>query len=246
MDNEAIAGFRRGLVDALPVFVGYFSVGFTFGIAAMKSWDSLLLPALASMTHLSGTGQFVLVSLGDAGSSVAAILSGIVAINLRYTPMALSISQRLAPETSIPRRLAIALGITDEIVGISLGKRPPLPFGYMMGLTLCSWLGWTGGTLAGVNPATRSLMSGRLADALGIAFPAMFAAIVFPAVRDSRRICCAVALAAAASVLLRLVPMQMDSGWLTLVSGIFAALVAAIIFPEKAMAASSPEGGDAA
>lgn len=228
--------FQRGLIDALPVFTGYFSVGFTFALAASKVWDSSWLPVATSMMHLSGTGQFVLLALTEAGSSIAAIISGIIAINLRYAPMALAIAQRIPQETSSLKRIIIATGITDEIVGISLGKPAPLPFRYFLGLTLCSWCGWVGGSIAGSNPLTQSLLSERLTQALGIAFPAMFAAIVFPAVRSSPRIRGAVAAAIVINIALRLLPLSIDPGWATLAAGILAAIIAAAVHPAKSAA----------
>lgn len=221
--------FRDGITDALPVFAGYLSVGFTFGIAAAEAWDSLAIPVIASMTHISGTGQFVLVSLLNAGSSISAIVAGIVAINLRYVPMALSVSQRLDTNVPIWKRLIIALGDTDEIVGISLRQPPPLSFPYMSGLLACSWSGWTLGTLLGANPATRTVLPPDLVASLGIALPAMFAAIVFPAVRDTGRIRLAVVIAAVLSLTLRLLPVRIDPGWLILTAGIAAALIAATL-----------------
>lgn len=225
--------FRKGAIDALPVFVGYLSVGFTFGIAAATDWKSSFIPTLASITHISGTGQFVLVSLIGDGSTLAAIIAGIVAINLRYVPMAIAVSQRL--EAAMPpwKRLIVAMGDTDEIVGISLRQTPPLRFPYMLGLFVCSWCGWVGGTALGANPATQALLPPRLIAALGIALPAMFAAIVFPAFRESRRIKVAVAVAALASFAMRAVPTGIDPGWITLAAGIGAAALAAVLFPKE-------------
>lgn len=227
-----MSGFRKGVIDALPVFVGYLSVGFTFGIAAATGWQSAAIPTLASMTHISGTGQFVLVTLLGDGSSLAAIIAGVVAINLRYVPMAIAVAQRLEPSMPPWRRLVVAMGDTDEIVGISLRQTPPLRFPYMLGLLACSWCGWVGGTALGANPATRALLPPRLVAALGIALPAMFAAIVFPAFRDSRRIRVAVAAAAIASLALRAAPKGIDPGWITLAAGLAAAALAAAFFPK--------------
>lgn len=237
MDN-----FRKGMVDALPVFAGYLSVGFTFGIKAAADWGSAALPPLASMLHISGTGQFVLLSLLEAGGSSAAIAAGVVAINLRYVPMALAVSQRLSPETSIWKRLAIACGDTDEIVGISLRHPVPLPFPYMMGLFVCSWLGWVGGTVLGANPATASLMPPKLISAFGVAFPAMFAAIVLPAARASRVILAAVAGAAALSLAIGAMRLEIDPGWTILFCGIVAAVVASLFLGGRTESAEAGAG----
>ena len=242
-----MGNFRKGMIDALPVFAGYLSVGFTFGIKASADWASSVMPPIASMLHISGTGQFVLLSLLEAGSTTAAIATGVVAINLRYVPMALAVSQRLSPSTSILRRLAIALGDTDEIVGISLKHPAPLPFAYMMGLLVCSWLGWVGGTVLGANPATASIMPQKLTAAFGVAFPAMFAAIVLPAARASRPVCVAAAGAAVLSLATGAMRLDVDPGWITLFCGIAAAVVAALLPAADSRESDRAEenGGDA-
>ena len=231
--------FRKGLVDALPVFLGYLAVGFTFGIASAPAWKSATLPVLASAISLSGTGQFILLELISAGSSAAAIIAGTVAINLRYFPMAIAVGQRLDPGMPLWRRLVVAMADTDEDVGISLRQNPPLGFEYMAGLLFCSWSGWVGGTILGANPGTQSLLPPLLLKALGMSMPAMFAAIVFPAFRESKRTRVAIVLAVAASLTLRALPCRLDPGWVTLGVGLLAAGAAAALFPKKA----GEEGG---
>lgn len=234
--------FKTGLVHALPIFVGYLSVAFTFGIAATTYGHPAWSPILMSLTHISGTGQFILIDLLRAGSSTAAIVAGVIAINLRYVPMALAVAQRLPASITLPQRLFIALGDTDEIVGVALRQTEPLTFPYMAGLFICSWAGWIAGTLLGANPATQAILPGKLVAALGIALPAMFVAIVLPEMRKSRRTQLAAGISIALSLVLRALPRGIDPGWATLICGFAGAIVAALAVPMR----GSPATGNAA
>ena len=230
--------FTRGLADALPIFFGYFSVGFAFAIRAMRDGHPAWSPLLMSATHISGTGQFAVVDILRSGGDFAAAVVAVVALNLRYVLMALALAQRLPPETGLTGRLFVAMADTDEIVGVAVRQRSPLNVPYMAGLLLCSWAGWLLGTAAGVSPALARLLPPSLAKALGIALYAMFLAIILPESRRARPVLFCVALAAAASVVLRLLPTGLGDGWITLAAGISSAVVAALLFPKR-----DPAGG---
>ena len=109
---------KKGMIDALPIFFGYLSVGFAFGIYAIKSGFPIWSPILMSLTHLSGTGQFALVKVANNGGGIFEICFAISVLNIRYILMALSISQRLSPSISLKQRLLIAMADTDEIIAV--------------------------------------------------------------------------------------------------------------------------------
>jgi len=229
--------FTQGLVDALPIFFGYLSVGFAFGIKASQDGHPAWSPVLMSATHISGTGQFAVVDILHSGGDFAAALVAVVALNLRYVLMALAVAQRLPASMGLAPRLLVAMADTDEIVGVAVRQRSPLNFPYMMGLLLSSYAGWLLGTAVGVAPMLRSLLPPTLVNSLGIALYAMFLAIILPEARRTRPILLCVALAAAASVVLRLLPTGLGAGWITLASGIASAVVAAMLFPKRSAAA---------
>lgn len=237
--------FRNGLVDALPVFFGYLSVGFAFGLSATLYGHPAWSPLLLSATHISGTGQFAVINQLHAGAGLWGTLLAVVALNLRYVLMAFAVAQRLAPGIGTWRRLLVAMGDTDEIVGIAV-RCDTIPFGYYMGLTACSAAGWVLGTLLGVSPALTAVLPRTLVGCLGMALYAMFCAIILPGARDSRPMLLCVALAAAIGIGLRLLPRAPGGGWITLLAGVSAAVVAAVLFPkEPAPADGAPKGGTA-
>lgn len=226
-------GFRKGLVDALPIFFGYMAVAFAFGITCCQNGHPFWSPVLMSMTHVSGTGQFAVANLLEKNSTYFAIVLAVFVFNLRYVLMALAIAQRLPASVGPLKRMLMAVGDTDEIVGVAVKQTQPLTFSYYMGLTVCSWTGWVGGTILGAWDRTSGIMSESLQRSLGLALYAMFLAIIVPEARKSRPALLCVGLAAVASIGLRLLPTGLDVGWITLIAGVSSAVVAAILFPKK-------------
>lgn len=227
--------FKKGLLDALPIFFGYLSVGFAFGISAIANGYPCWSPVIMSATQVSGTGQAVIAN--NAASGFWTIITAVTVINLRYILMALAVAQRLPPGFGIFRRMLMAMGDTDEIVGVAVKQRDPLTFQYFMGLTVCSYIGWVGGTALAVLLASNSVMSDAFAKILGIALYAMFVAIIVPEARKSRPVLLCVLIAAAISMTGRyFIRVPAAGAWITLVAGITSALAAAFIFPKKEIA----------
>ena len=235
VDRESVPalGVGRGFVDALPIFFGYLAVGFAFGFKCSQNGHPFWSPVLMSMTHISGTGQFAVADQLEKGGTYFAVVLAVLALNLRYVLMALAIAQRLPASVGFLRRLVVAMGDTDEIVGVAVKQTRPLTFSYYMGLTACSWLGWVGGTLLGAWDVTRDLMSEPLQKSLGLALYAMFLAIILPEARGNRPALLCVGLAAVLSTGLRLLPTGLDAGWIVLIAGVSSAVVAAVLFPKR-------------
>lgn len=226
-------GFGKGFVDALPIFFGYLAVGFAFGFKCGQNGHPFWSPALMSMTHISGTGQFAVADQLEKGGTYFAVVLAVLALNLRYVLMALAVAQRLPASVGFLRRLVVAMGDTDEIVGVAVKQTKPLTFSYYLGLTACSWLGWVGGTLLGAWDVTRDLMSVPLQKSLGLALYAMFLAIILPEARGNRPALLCVGLAAVLSTGLRLLPTGLDAGWIVLIAGVSSAVVAAVLYPKR-------------
>ncbi len=239
-------GFRAGFADALPILFGYFAVGFTVAVAAVANGHPVWSPVLLSLTHVSGTSQGAIANgvtfrAGPVpGLGELALLC--LALNLRYVLLALAVAQRLGPGVTLRRRLAMAMGITDEIVAMAVSRPLPLAFPYFMGLFASSYLGWNAGTLLGAFGTT--LLPAASLKPLGIALYAMFIAIVTPAARKSRATLFCVAVAAVISVSLGLLPAEArpSPAVATLIAGVVAAALGALIFPMQAAVEDEQKG----
>ena len=107
--------FKRGLRDGVPIGLGYFAVSFTFGMMAVAGGLSIWQAVLISFTNLTSAGQFAgLEIILAAGSYWEMALTQLI-INLRYSLMSFSLSQKLRRDVSWAHRYLVAFGVTDEI-----------------------------------------------------------------------------------------------------------------------------------
>ena len=131
--------FSKGFKDGIPIALGYISVAFAFGMLAVSKNMPAWSPILISITNFTGTGQFVGMDLIVLGATCAEIACTLFIINIRYMLMSLSLSQKLSSEITLPQRLFIAFGNTDEIYAISMQQNGLLNFRYMFGIIICSF-----------------------------------------------------------------------------------------------------------
>ena len=196
--------FLSGLLDGLPICLGYLSVSFAFGIFAVNSglqvWEAVLL----SMANVTSAGQLAAVPILAAGGSLLELAASQFVINLRYALMSVSLSQRLDGTVTTPHRLAISFVNTDEVFAVAVSRPEAVGRRYLYGLILTPFLGWSFGTLVGA--VMGNLLPGVVTAALGIAIYGMFIAIVIPKARDDRPTALCALLTAAASCLFRYLP----------------------------------------
>ncbi len=230
MDNLT---FRKGLRDAIPIALGYFSVSAAFGMICVNNKLPLWAAPLISLTNFTGTGQFVGSSLIASGALIIEIILTLLVINARYFLMSISLSQRLSSKITFLGRLAIAFGNTDEIFAVAMQQNKILNTRYMFGLIVCSFTGWLGGTIAGT--LVGSIMPIDLVSAMGIAIYAMFIAIIIPPLKKSKPVMAVVAIAAVLNCILTYTPVlkNIGSSWGVIISGIVAAALGAILFPQE-------------
>jgi predicted branched-subunit amino acid permease len=229
--------FRKGFIDAMPILLGYFAVGFTVAVAAIANGHPVWSPILLSLTHVSGTSQGAIVNNIVFKSASIPGLGELVllcmALNLRYILLSLAVAQKLEPSTSTPKRLLLACGITDEIVAVAISQPVTLTFKYVLGLFVSSYIGWNLGTVVGAFGTT--LLPTSLLAPLSIALYAMFIAIVTPMAKKSRPILLAVTLAAVINITLHTFPsrLHLKDSVAILLSGITAAAICSFIYPHK-------------
>ena len=111
MKNRFLIGLHHGL----PIGLGYLSVSFAFGIFSLGQGLSIWETLLISMTNLTSAGQLAGVPIIAVGGSAAELAVTQLVINLRYSLMSVSLSQKLHDSVSLPHRLAVAFFNTDEI-----------------------------------------------------------------------------------------------------------------------------------
>lgn len=209
--------------------LGYAPVSFAFAVslAGQLPWYVILLFSLSNFTS---AGQAAGSSLMVQGAPLPEMGLTVLLINLRYMLMSLSLSQKMQ---NIPwyKRMVLANGVTDEVFFLAAQQQGNVSGSFFVGLAFGPYLGWSGGTLAGV--LLGSVLPPALTSALGISLYAMFVAIIVPPAKKSRPIAVTVLIAVAFACLLRYLPLLRDipSGWALIIAALAAASLAALLFP---------------
>lgn len=225
--------FRKGMIDGIPICLGYLSVSFAFGIFAVESGLSIFEAVLLSMSCVTSAGQLAAVPIiAGLGGMMELAISQLV-INMRYALMSISLSQKLDSRVTLANRFAIAFVNTDEVFAVASNRKGTVSKWYMFGLILPPWLGWSCGTLAGA--VAGNILPAVVTASLGVAIYGMFIAIVMPEAKKSRPTAVCVGLAVVLSCLFYYLPAlkAIPSGFSIIVCAVAASAIMAAVAPIK-------------
>ncbi len=223
--------FFSGFKKSVPIMMGYIPVSFTYGLMARGEGLDAFTTILISLTSFTSAGQFAGTHVIVDGGTFLEMAMTTFIINIRYTLMSLSLSQRVI-DMSVVKKMIIAFGITDESFTVSSFEEGTLSFPFMLGLSFFPFLSWIFGTLLGAT--TSSILSPRLQDSMGIALYGMFLALIVPQAKRDKKIFSVVIVAISISTLFRFTPIlsRVSSGWVVIVSTVISASFGAILFTE--------------
>ena len=238
--------FKDGILDGLPIGLGYLSVSFGFGVMAKSMGFSVLQSVIISGTNLASAGQVAGITIISACGTLVEIILAMLVINLRYSLMALTLTQKLDSSFNTPMRALCAVFITDEIFAVSSSK-PRINTKYFLGLALLPYIGWTGGTLLGA--VAGEILPSSISSALGIAIYGMFIAIFVPPARKFSGALIAVIIASLLSCIIKYTPFLsfISDGFSIIICAVVAAAAAAKlkpIFADVEEPSANQDGGD--
>jgi len=234
---------KKGMQAGLPIGLAYYAVSFTFGMAAVKGGLSVFEATMISVLNLTSAGQFAGIEvMFGAGTLVEMAMTQFI-INLRYSLMSFTISQKLERGVPLFHRFIVAFGVTDEIFGVTAaqeGKVSPL-FNY--GAMLMAIPGWSLGTLSGA--ISGSVLPQVITSALGVAIYAMFIGIILPPAKHDRNVLYVIGAAMAVSFLFHHAPVlsKISEGTTILIVTVLVAGAAAYLLPHREAAPPAAEGG---
>ncbi len=223
--------FLKGMKDGIPIALGYLSVSFTFGMKAVSDglfwWQALLI----SMTNLTSAGQFAGLSVMAGAGSLVEIACTQLVINMRYALMSLSLTQKVDKSFSRLKRWLCGFGMTDEIFAVASGKLHSVTAGYMAGLIVTPFVGWSLGTLLGA--VAGNILPATVQSALSVAIYGMFIAIFVPPMKKAKPVAIVVAIGAILSCAFRFLPVikEVSSGFAIIICAVVAAGLGAFLFP---------------
>jgi len=76
--------FSLGLIDGIPICLGYLAVSFAFGIQASEAGLSVFQASLMSLTNVTSAGQFSSLGLIRSNAAFAEMALLQLVVNLRY------------------------------------------------------------------------------------------------------------------------------------------------------------------
>jgi len=213
-----------GLKAAMPIVIGYAPLGFAFGVLASESGLTAFEAGLMSLLVLSGSGQFIAVSLLGAGYALSTIIVTTFLVNLRY----LLLSASLAPHVrkiATPLLAMFSFWITDETFAVAVAHftKHEANKWYLFGLDVASHLSWILCSILGA--AVGNLITDAAKWGLDFALPAMFICLLIIQISNKMSILVAV-IAAVVSVV---IAMYVESSINIIVATIIAATLGVMI-----------------
>lgn len=154
-------------------------------------------------------------------------------INLRYSLMSVSLSQKFDNTVTLADRFAIAFVNTDEVFAVASGRKGKVSKSYMYGLILTPYLGWSIGTFIGA--VAGNVFPPIVISSLGIAIYGMFVAIVVPETKKSVPTAVCVAVAILLSCMFEYIPLlnKVEDGIVIIICAVLASALMAVIAPVK-------------
>lgn len=226
-----ISWFKKGIQSGIPIALGYFAVSFTFGMMAIAGGLSVKDVVIISATNLTSAGQFAgLTIILSNGSYLEMILSQLV-INLRYSLMSFSLSQKLDRNESWNHRFAVAFGVTDEIFAVSVSQKGKVSAYFNYGAMAVAIPGWVFGTLFGA--LLGNVLPAFIVSALSVAIYGMFIAIIIPPAKHNKNILYVIFASMVLSSCFCYLPVlnKVSSGFVIIICTLIVSLIAAKFAP---------------
>ncbi len=222
--------FLKGITDGIPICLGYLSVAFAFGIFTVSSGLTAIEAVLISMTNVTSAGQLAAVPIMLSGGTLFELALSQFIINLRYSLMSVSLSQKFDKSVRLIDRFLIAFVNTDEVFAVAASK-DRVSKKYMLGLILTPYIGWSAGTALGAIAG--NILPAIVISALGVMIYGMFIAIVVPPAREDKHVLFCVLIALVLSCLFRYIPLlsKVQTGFVIIICSVIASTVAALLFP---------------
>ena len=234
MKNENRKWYLDGLRAGVPIGLGYFAVGFTLGITAREAGITAFQMGLMSLMMHASAGQYAVITIVAGQSGYFAMMVTQLVINIRYLLMSTALSQKIAPDTPMWKRMLLSYFVTDEIFGISASVKGNLNPYYNYGAATVASPGWALGTVLGV--LVGNILPASMGSALSVALYGMFLAVVVPASKSDKTVAMVVIASMAGSLAFTFLPLlcEIASGTRIIILTLVIAAAAAVIKPVPA------------
>lgn len=228
-DCKKQCSFKDGIIDGLPIVIGYIPVAIAFGILSKTTGITMIDSFLFSVLVYAGASQFMALNLLFIGAGVGEIVLTTFLVNFRHFLMSASLAARMTNNIKKWNPI-IAFGITDETFSVASFKEGEITKEYMLSLELVSYTSWISGTVLGY------LVGGILPDivksSMAVALYAMFAAILIPEVKKSTKIGILACLSGLVNTLFKNY-LALPEGWSIILSIVLVSCLGLYLFKEE-------------
>ncbi|CAM3653590.1 AzlC family ABC transporter permease [Mesobacillus zeae] len=213
--------FKKGLQSGMSICIGYLPVALTFGLIAKTTGLTLSETVLMSLLVFAGAAQYISLSLLAAGTGTFEIVLTTFIVNIRHFLMSASLNEKASGD-SVFGKMFYAFGITDETFSVAATREEPVTVWYMLGLVFISYASWV------INSGIGFLMGAGLPqvlqDSMSIALYAMFAGLLVPSMKKSRKVVFLAVLAACFNSTFMLGKL-MPTGWAIVAATLLSAVL---------------------
>jgi predicted branched-subunit amino acid permease len=192
-------------------------------------WQAVII----SMTTVTSAGQLAGIGVMVTPGQYATMLISQATINVRYSFMSVSLSQKVSDKFNGWKRWLLGFFMTDEIFAVASAEKEVDPR-FFFGLSVIPHAGWTLGTLFGA--LVGNVLPEMVMNAICLAIYGMFLAIVAPPARASKAVLAVMAISVALNCAFYYIPYlssNVPSGISISICAIAAALAGALLFPVK-------------
>lgn len=233
--GDTFSQFRKGMLQGLPIFLGYIPAAVAFGVLGTATGLSTYQTAAMSVFVYAGASQFMALNLIQNGVNISEIIFATFILNLRHLLMSTVLTRRVAGDSKV--KSLLAFGITDETFVIStVGKHEDhldrgMTAAHFAGVAVAAYSGWVGGTVLGTIFAY--ILPPVVMKGMGISLYAMFIALLAPSLKRSGKVALVAVLSAALNWVLS-VELKLSGGWAVVVSTMVASAAGAMVYREGA------------
>ncbi len=176
--------FYKGMRIALPVCLGIFPVGLSFGLLSVQAGLSLFQTVLMSVTVVAGSAQLIVIGMIGQGAAVGTMVLATFFINLRHIVMSSAVMSRLR-SLHLGKKLVGAYLICDESFALfSMSEEQSYPL--LRGAETVLYSTWIVSTVLG--SIVNSFLPEIVINSFGIAFYASFIAMLLPELKGKLRL----------------------------------------------------------
>ncbi len=214
----------KGMLQAVPIVLGYIPVGFAYGVLAQKAGISTLNTILMSIIVYAGSAQLIAVSLIASGIAPLSIILTTFIVNLRHMLMSAALSPHLQ-EWRKPELAGFAYELTDESFAIHTTRLSDdsIPKAETFAINITAQLSWILGT--GLGIVGGQMIAEIEPFALDYALPAMFIALLVMQIKNNIQLSVAI-LSGLASVALYLLGLNQ---WYVILATILGATMGVVL-----------------